>query len=169
MTKLTGTITFPVKKLDRDFSCDLGKLSEQAVDFIFAYGLRQYCNDGHNTIALYDAQSRAVLAGTVKADSPETRARKMVEVEAAVLQRLDSLYNGTFREGSGGGHALTPVEQECRAIIAALLGKKGVKKGDADKAAVKWRDVLKGDEAKIAAVVKKAEANVASRDLDGIL
>lgn len=142
MTKLV--ISFP--RGVEPMTLDKSLLSESTIDALLTFAIQARVS---NAFA-----SMAEKEGYTLEDWSNEAARHIAEAEA-----------NEMRFGTGGGGArIDAVERECRAIVSALLIKKGNKKAAADKAATKWRDVV--PEAGWDKVLEKARQNVAARDLD---
>lgn len=142
MTKLTVNFPRGVEAMTLDTS----KLTEETINQLLVFAIQARVS---NAFA-----SMSEKEGYGPEDWANEAARHIVEAEA-----------NEMRFGTGGGGArIDAVEREARAIISALLVKKGNKKAAADKSAAKWREVV--PEAGWEKVLEKARQNVAARDLD---
>lgn len=101
-----------VAKAEKTFQVDFDKLPEASREYIIRYGLRQSLND-------------SVAGAEAKSDEALKRAQA----------RYDGLLDGTIREGSGGGAALSPYERALRQVVVDYLKSIGTKSGDAAKLA----------------------------------
>lgn len=137
--EIPAVVNLGIARLDKGIDCDFTKAvdPQAAAMIIFNYGAMRIINDATGGADLSD-------------DARLGKAQK----------KLDAILAGVARKG--GGKHLSPVEKECRAIVAGILvAQKGMKNADAEKAAVKWREIVPAD--KVNTIVAKAEKNVKAR------
>jgi len=158
----TVSKSFPFPKLDGDetYTVDLNQLPANVVEYLVWYGARQAVADRCSGIKRSD----------YKTDEAFSEA-----IHECVTKTLRALADGSVRMGGGGGGArLSPVEQVCRDLFVDLMTQRGMKVGEAKKAASEWRAVIRdriidkarttgGDEAEAAKNAETVIANITAK------
>lgn len=119
----------PIGKLnDELIECpDYADIPESSQRDAYAYGLKQYLNDGAASVVLVD---RNKVRNPDYPDTPDGNARYAADVRSAVMVRLDKVRNGTM----GVRSTADPMETVARRYgltreeFAAVLERESAKK-----------------------------------------
>lgn len=131
---------------------NLGDFPAESIAFALSYGVTQYLGDG----AAVTTHVKDDEGNFVKDDEGNKVPRPKADVDADKLEgvnaRVKALMEGVFKTG-GGGRALSAFDNELRALVKAVLVRKGIKLADATKASKMPRLAIQG----LAAIKAKAD------------
>ncbi len=147
---LPAEIVYPVSALSEDRTLEVGKVPVESITKLLTYGVTQYVADGAAVdVHKRDDDGKHIMVNNAKVKRPDADvARDKVK---GVNDRLAAIVAGVFKTG-GGGRALSPYDNELRALVKAVLIGKGITLADATKQSKEPRGAI------IVLAQKKAQA-----------